>query len=134
MVDFFCFLLYNLDGDYMNNNKIYNVVFPIWFFIIIPLGWLFVLPINFLIDSLVLLIILKLMKMPLKKKPTVKHGVYGLYLHFFCPRTTGATQQAVHTLHPTILFFLYFAGFLFSPERFFSVWRVELPTSTDMIW
>ena len=51
----------------MNNNKIYNVVFPIWFFIIIPLGWLFVLPINFLIDSLVLLIILRLMKMPLKK-------------------------------------------------------------------
>ena len=85
MVDFFCFLLYNLDGDYMNNNKIYNVVFPIWFFIIVTLGWLFVLPINFLIDSLVLLIILKLMKMPLKKiygKTILKIWLFGFLADF----------------------------------------------------
>ncbi len=36
--------------------RIYNVIFPIWFLIFIPMTWLVVLPANFIIDSLVILL------------------------------------------------------------------------------
>ena len=34
--------------------RLYNVMFPIWFFLFFPTVWLIVLPVNFLVDSLVL--------------------------------------------------------------------------------
>ena len=37
-----------------NNIKLYNVMFPIWFFFFFPVMWLVILPVNFLVDSLVL--------------------------------------------------------------------------------
>lgn len=43
-------------------NKLFNVIFPIWFLIIFPTTWLIVLSGNFVIDSLVFLIALKILK------------------------------------------------------------------------
>ena len=37
-------------------NRLYNLIFPIWMLIFIPMTWLIVLPANFLIDSLILLL------------------------------------------------------------------------------
>lgn len=37
-----------------NSIRLYNVMFPIWFFYFFPQVWLVVLPVNFLVDSLVL--------------------------------------------------------------------------------
>lgn len=37
-----------------NSIKLYNVMFPIWFFFFFPIVWLIILPVNFLVDSLVL--------------------------------------------------------------------------------
>jgi len=34
--------------------RLYNVLFPIWFFYFFPIVWLLILPVNFLVDSLVL--------------------------------------------------------------------------------
>ena len=34
--------------------RLYNVLFPIWFFYFFPMMWLLILPVNFLVDSLVL--------------------------------------------------------------------------------
>lgn len=34
--------------------RLYNVLFPIWFFYFFPNVWLLILPVNFLVDSLVL--------------------------------------------------------------------------------
>ena len=39
-----------------NSVRLYNVMFPIWFFIFMPSMWLLILPVNFLVDSLVLLL------------------------------------------------------------------------------
>ena len=36
--------------------KLYNVMFPIWMLILFPTAWLAVFPINFVVDSLVLII------------------------------------------------------------------------------
>ena len=56
----------------MNGNKrdikLYNVLFPFWMLMLFPQVWLIILPGNFMIDSLVLLISLKLFKICEKKQ------------------------------------------------------------------
>lgn len=44
--------------------KLYNLVFPIWLLWLIPLTWFVVLPANFLIDLLVIVLTMKFMKVP----------------------------------------------------------------------
>ncbi|WP_312355602.1 hypothetical protein [Aminipila sp.] len=39
--------------------KFYNVIFPVWMMMILPIVWIVVLPANFIVDSCVLLIALK---------------------------------------------------------------------------
>ena len=39
--------------------KLYNVLFPVWMLMMFPGMWLIILPGNFIIDSLVLLITMK---------------------------------------------------------------------------
>ncbi len=46
----------------MKKDKLYNVIFPVWLIFIMPPIILFVIPANFIIDSLVLIIALKLLK------------------------------------------------------------------------
>ena len=41
---------------------LYNVIFPIWMLILFPIGWLIAIPGNFLIDSLVLLLLMRNMQ------------------------------------------------------------------------
>lgn len=61
----------------MNNNKnevrLYNVLFPLWMTLLFPQFWLLVIPGNFLIDSLVLLICMAILKIPEKKQCYKKH-------------------------------------------------------------
>lgn len=47
--------------------RLYNVAFPIWFLFLYPGLWIVVLPLNFLIDSLVVLGIAKFAKLPVLK-------------------------------------------------------------------
>lgn len=42
-------------------HRLYNVMFPIWMLIFFPQVWLVVIPANFIIDSLVLLVMFRLM-------------------------------------------------------------------------
>ena len=39
-----------------NSIRLYNVMFPIWFFMFLPALWLVILPVNFGVDSLVLML------------------------------------------------------------------------------
>ena len=41
--------------------RCYNVIFPVWFLILFPLAWLYAMPANFIIDSIVLLLALKML-------------------------------------------------------------------------
>ncbi|WP_294186413.1 hypothetical protein [uncultured Clostridium sp.] len=47
--------------------KFYNLIFPIWLIWLFPLTWIIILPGNFIIDSLVLLITLKVLNINEKK-------------------------------------------------------------------
>ena len=60
--------------------RLYNVLFPVWFLLLIPTAWLIVVPANFVIDSAVLLIALKLLGHELKtgyKKAILKVWLFG---------------------------------------------------------
>ena len=63
----------------MKDVKLYNVLFPVWFLMLIPATWLVVLPGNFLIDSLVLIIFMCCAKMQDRKTFYRKH-----ILKIFC--------------------------------------------------
>ena len=66
--------------------KIYNVIFPIWMLWIFPMTWIIVLPGNFIIDSAVILIALKLLKIDKKKliykKTILKVWIFGFISDF----------------------------------------------------
>lgn len=66
--------------------RFYNVLFPLWFLLIFPITWLVVLPANFLIDSTVLLIILKILKeqhiLECYKKIIIKVWMFGFLADF----------------------------------------------------
>lgn len=42
--------------------RLYNVLFPIWFLIVFPITWFVILPGNFIIDLLVIVITMKVLK------------------------------------------------------------------------
>ncbi len=46
----------------MKTKKIYNVIFPIFMLMLFPLAWIITLPANFIIDSLIIFIGLKVIK------------------------------------------------------------------------
>ena len=48
--------------------RLYNVIFPVWMLLLFPQTWLLVLPGNFLVDSLVLLLAMIFLKMENKKQ------------------------------------------------------------------
>lgn len=71
-------------GCFMRNKssiKFYNLIFPIWLIWLFPLTWIIILPGNFIIDSLVLLITLKVPnineKKNIYKKTILKVWGYG---------------------------------------------------------
>ena len=51
-----------------NDIKLYNVLFPFWMILLFPQIWLIVLPGNFIIDSIVLIISMTLLKIADKKQ------------------------------------------------------------------
>jgi hypothetical protein len=59
---------------------LYNIFFPIWMLMIIPTAWIAVLPINFIVDSLVLIIAQKKMNIctdNIYKKHILKVWIFG---------------------------------------------------------
>ena len=66
--------------------KLYNVIFPVWMLILFPATWLIVLPGNFIIDSIVLVLALRLLKsdtvLALYKKSILKVFTFGLISDF----------------------------------------------------
>lgn len=52
----------------MKNVKLYNVIFPFWMLLLFPVTWLVVLPANFIVDTLVLLLSMYVLKIADKKQ------------------------------------------------------------------
>lgn len=76
--------------------KLYNVLFPIWMLIVFPITWLIVLPANFIIDTLVVIITMKVLKVPNIKKAykgsIIKVWLFGFASDFICAGLLLITQ------------------------------------------
>ena len=59
--------------------KLYNVLFPIWMLLIFPITWLIILPGNFIVDTIVLLITLKIIK-PKDIKDIYKKSIFRVWI------------------------------------------------------
>lgn len=55
------------------DTRLYNVLFPVWMLLMLPPLWLIVIPGNFIIDSIVLLVSLAVFKVADKKQWYKKH-------------------------------------------------------------
>lgn len=71
------------------SNRLYNLIFPIWMLLLFPMSWLFILPANFIIDSLVLLISLYLLKQS-TIKIVYKQVILKIWGFGFLPDLIGA--------------------------------------------
>lgn len=69
--------------------KLYNILFPIWFIILIPMSWLVILPGNFIIDSLVLLLTMKATRI-VGRKEMYKKTILKIWLFGFISDIIGA--------------------------------------------
>ena len=69
--------------------KLYNILFPIWFIILIPMSWLVILPGNFIIDSLVLLLTMKAIGI-VGRKEMYKKTILKIWLFGFISDIIGA--------------------------------------------
>ena len=72
-----------------NDIKLYNVLFPFWMILLFPQIWLIVLPGNFIIDSIVLIISMILLKIA-DKKQWYKRHIIKIYLFGMLSDIIGA--------------------------------------------
>lgn len=68
------------------NIKLYNVIFPIWLLWLFPITWIIVLPANFIIDLLVVIVTLKFLKVQniksITKSIILKVWIFGFLADF----------------------------------------------------
>lgn len=69
--------------------KLYNIIFPIWILFIVPPVILIILPSNFIIDSLVLILTLKILKIDNVKK-IYKKTIFKIWIFGFLSDIIGA--------------------------------------------
>ena len=62
--------------------KLYNVLFPVWMLLIFPMSWIVIIPGNFLIDSLVLVISMFALRMA-EKKTFYKKNILKVFIFGF---------------------------------------------------
>ena len=77
------------EGNRTKEVKLYNVLFPIWFLMLYPITWLLVIPGNFIIDSLVLLLGMYLLKID-EKKDFYKNNILKVFLFGFLADLIGS--------------------------------------------
>lgn len=68
--------------------RLYNILFPIWMLMLIPTAWVAVLPINFIVDSLVLIIAAK--KIGILEKGMYKKHILKVWIFGFVADLIGA--------------------------------------------
>ncbi|MCB5747150.1 hypothetical protein [Intestinibacter bartlettii] len=72
-----------------NQTKLYNVILPIWLLVIFPFTWIIILPLNFLIDTLVLKLTMKCLKIE-KRKEIYKMTIFKTWIFGFLADFIGA--------------------------------------------
>lgn len=91
--------------------KLYNVIFPVWFLMLFPQMWLIVLPGNFIIDSIVLVISMIFLKIE-ERKTFYKQSILKIFI-------IGLVSDVIGAL---FLFLLMIAGAMsMGDELYFTI-------------
>ena len=77
--------------------KLYNVLFPFWMILLFPQIWLIVLPGNFIIDSLVLLVSLLILKIA-DKKQWYKKYIFKIFSFGLLSDIVGSAYMLLMTV------------------------------------
>lgn len=80
-----------------NDVKLYNVLFPLWMILLFPQVWLIVIPGNFIIDSIVLIISMNILKIA-DKKLWYKKYIIKIYLFGMLSDIIGAGYMLLLTI------------------------------------
>ncbi len=83
----------------MKKNKLYNIIFPVWFLVLVPQFWLIAIPGNFVIDSIVLLISLKIVS-SLNIWKDYKSSIIKIWIFGFIADIIGALILILITILP----------------------------------
>lgn len=75
-----------------NSIKLYNLIFPIWLLWLIPITWIVVLPANFLIDLLVVVLTMKYLKVQ-DIKENVKSVILKVWIFGFIADFIGTASM-----------------------------------------
>jgi hypothetical protein len=98
--------------------KLYNVLFPLWMLVWFPITWIVVIPANFLIDSLVLLIACKCMKLA-DIKIIYKRSILQVWLFGFLADFIGSLimfmSQFLFTGENKWLYDTFYYGVTYNP-------------------
>lgn len=84
-------------NDRRKDIKLYNVLFPFWAILLFPQTWWFVLPGNFVIDSLVLIISMWILKISEKKQWYKKH-ILKIFLLGLISDAIGSAYMLLMTM------------------------------------
>jgi len=75
-----------------NSTKLYNMIFPIWLLWLIPITWIIVLPANFLIDLIVIILTMKYLKIQdIKQK--AKSVIFRVWIFGFIADFIGTVAM-----------------------------------------
>lgn len=84
----------------MKKTKLYNVMFPIWLFFLYPtIVWLVILPVNFAVDSIVVLLSCKENKKEIWKKSILKVWLLGFASDFLGGAVALSAMLALEKLN-----------------------------------
>lgn len=75
-----------------NSIKLYNLIFPIWLLWLIPITWIIVLPANFLIDLLVVVLTMKYLKVQ-DIKMNAKSVIFKVWIFGFIADFIGTASM-----------------------------------------
>lgn len=78
-------------------NKLYNMAFPIWLLWLIPITWLIILPVNFFIDLLVVVLMMKYLKIK-NIKSFVKPTILRIWIFGFIADMIGTVLMIIPCL------------------------------------
>ena len=78
------------------DTRLYNVIFPFWLLLFLPITWLWfaILPANFVIDLLVVLFTLKFLKVE-NRKETIKKVIFKVWIMGFVADIIGSVLMFV---------------------------------------
>ncbi|MDO5041260.1 MAG: hypothetical protein Q4D95_04130 [Peptoniphilus sp.] len=99
------------------NYKLYNIIFPIWFLIALPPIWLVTIPANFIIDSLVVFLGMKKLKIQKIKETYLKSIIKVVFFGFLSDILSGIALFIISMIVPDNFQGNIFDGVFYKPTK-----------------